>query len=43
MLGLCHDVHHHTPCGMGYVRWGLQGESVGRGLNMVVVVKRDQQ
>jgi len=28
---------------MGYVRQGLQGESMGRGLNMVVVVKRDQQ
>ena len=26
-----------------YVRQGLQGESAGRGPNMVVVVKRDQQ
>jgi len=43
MLGLCHDVRRHTPCGMGYVRQGLQGESTGRGPNMVVVVKRDQQ
>jgi len=38
--GLCHDVHRHTLCGMGYVRRGLQGESAGRGPNMVVV---DQQ
>lgn len=40
-LGPCRDVGRHAPCGMEYLRRGIQKGS-GQGTKTVVEVKRDQ-